>query len=333
VRLFARYLLRQCALLALLALSLAASLVFLLQLLRLGHHLAATFSAPLLVQALGLSLPTLCASCLPLSLAAALTVGLGRLAERGELEALLAAGAAPRQLAAPLLLLALFAAGLGALAARLEPAALSALGRLATASAAQAIWRGAPPRRFHELGGATVYFEARDGHGRELRLERLLLALDDPPLVAVARTARVTIDPAGAATLGLERGELHSLPPEPWRRVGFETATFSLDLRPSLAAELGFLAGLGGRSGWAERALRTAASSVTLALLALALALRPGPARLRRAGLGLALAAAYSLASWGAALGAGPAGALALDLVLGVSGWVLIGGRGRPATC
>jgi hypothetical protein len=344
MRLLTRYLLRQTAGVVILCLLLGAGLVYLLQLLRLGHHLAGALSAGLLARAFVLSLPTLLLGCLPLALAAALLFSLGRLSDRGELEAFAAAGASPLQIARPLLLLALCSAALAGALARVEPGAVALLSRLATGSAARALWLGAAPGRFHELAGATLHFEARrPGPGGELLLERLLLALDDRILV-VARAARIRIDESGRARVDLEAGELQSLPvagsagsgarpSTSLRRVQFESASLALDLRGELRAHLGFLGGLVGGGGWIARGVSAASSCLCLSILALAIGLRVPRRGLRRAGLGLAVTAGYAFASWGASVLGGLPGGLCLDGVLLTGGMVLLGGRERLATC
>jgi lipopolysaccharide export LptBFGC system permease protein LptF len=308
VRLLLRYLLGQLLGPLAVALLLLVGVIWLLQALRLGHHLlGAGLDVGLLARILLYSLPALALYALPFALTAAILFGLGRLAESNELLALRLAGASPRQIASPCALLCL-GASLGAAAlAWLEPPTLLRLQRLLAEGATRTLVQGAPLRRFHALGPATtLYAEGRDASGE---LRHLLLAESGGERVLLARSARVELDAARlTATLSLREGELQARNERGGlRRIQFQTLRLQLDLWPAIGPHLAFL---DQRATARAGRLLAPLSCLALGLLATALALRV-QRRLRLALVGLLAATAYQLALWGVqvvwpgALGAG----------------------------
>jgi len=173
MRIITRHLLAQLGAALLLGLLLLVGLVWALQALRLGHHLALG-GAPL-GRLLLWSAPTLLVFALPLALAAAVLLTFGRLAETNQLLALRAAGASPLQLATPALLLSVLAglaAGLTAL--ELEPPALRALRVTAGEVAARALHVEAARDRRGDRRSWRVRL------GRGAALARHHAALGDP---------------------------------------------------------------------------------------------------------------------------------------------------------
>jgi lipopolysaccharide export LptBFGC system permease protein LptF len=310
--LLSRYLLGQLLGPLAVALLLLVGVIWLLQALRLGHHLlGAGLDVGLLARVLLYSLPTLALFALPFALAAAVLFGLGRLAESHQLLALRLAGAAPRQIAGPCALLCLGAA-LGAVAvAALEPPALQRLQRSLAEGATRTLVRGAPLRRFHSLGPATtLYVEERDADGQ---LHNLLLAERGGERVLLARSASVELDRSRpAATLSLHEGEVQTRNERGGlRRIQFQTLRLQLDLGPAIGPHLAFV---GQRMTARAGRLLAPLSCLALGLLATALALRVQQ-RLRLALVGLLAATAFQLALWG--VGVVWPGALGAGLVAG----------------
>jgi lipopolysaccharide export LptBFGC system permease protein LptF len=305
--LLTRYLLARCAGPLLVALALFCGLIWLLQALRLGHHLlGAGLGAGVAGQALLYSLPTLVVFALPLALAAAILYASGHLAETGELRTLRARGASPLQLGVPgLLLTGACIVVVASLALFVEAPALGQLRRTLLESAARTLVLGSRPRCFHRLFDETVlYVDRRLGaaDARSARFGGLLLA--SGPRVLLAREADVSLERQGeVALLRLRDGEVQLLTRAGrLRRVRFGTLEQRLDLRRATRAHFGFLAELSGASA-CTRALNAAAACLALGLLATVLGPVRGGSRLRMALLGLAGVGLYQLGVWsGAAL-------------------------------
>jgi lipopolysaccharide export LptBFGC system permease protein LptF len=340
-RVIDRYLLAGMAGPSLVALCLIAGLVFALQLLRLGHHLAGAGAGALLVgRALLYSLPSLAVFTLPIALFAGILFSLGQRAEEGELTALRSFGASPLRLAAPAALLAV----VGALAAYLlgafvEPVAAARLRDELVRGAARALLLGAEAGRFHPLGGGAVLYAERRPRGdpRVALFEGFLLEAPRPSrALLLARRARLALEADGSARLGLEEGELQELTPEGGlRRVRFRALEDRLDVQAVLGRHLGFLGRVGSTADGvvvapSPHARQAALSCIALALLAAALGLlgeRGG--RLRRVLLGLLLLALYEggcvlLAEVSTVQGAVEGLAVVATCLAGVS---LLGGR------
>jgi lipopolysaccharide export system permease protein len=326
------YLLRRALGPTLVALALLCGLIFLLQALRLGHHLLGGGGAGLglLARVSLLSLPTLVVFCLPLSLAAGLLFSLGRLEETGQLLALRAAGASPLRLAAPHALLGLAAALTCLLVAALwEPAALRGLRELLGRRAAEVLVASTRPGRFQRLaGGGTLFVRQRlPAPGPGARFGGFLLARDRPrSTVLVAREATLSHAGRTRIRLQLKNGELQLRT----RRGGLRTVRFQslqsqLDLGPALDRHLGFLARMAAER---HRALTAPLSCLALALLATAVGLSRRRGRMQRALLGLAGVAGYQLSLWGVTLVLpGAAGAVLLaGLVAGGALLLLVRG-------
>jgi len=161
VRRLTRYQLTHLALSLPVAVLLLAGLIWILQVMRLGHHLMVTAdsdSVRLLGRLLLFSLPTLLSVALPLGLAAAVLHTLGQLAETGELEAMRTLGLSPLQLAIPSALITVVAACVALTAAHLEPPAMRALDRTVASAAVRSLVHGLRPGQFHQLPDDTVLF-------------------------------------------------------------------------------------------------------------------------------------------------------------------------------
>ena len=284
------------------ALLLFVGLIWVLHLLRLGHHLLGGPDLELaqVGRLLLYSLPSLLVFALPLALTAGLLFTLAQLAESGELTAMRAAGASPAQLARPGLLLTLLVVTcIFPIAAWLEGPALVRLQRSLAVGAARALVLGAKPGLFHALGGGTtLYLESRRATlPQGAVLQGVLLAEEDPPRVLLARTATLHLDgQAARLVLQLEQGELQQLNPEGGlRRVRFATLEHVVDLGRALEPHFGFL---GRRAHGPRRGASAAANGLALGLLATALGLGLRR-RLPMALLGILALLAYQLGSLG----------------------------------
>ncbi len=296
-----RYLLRQMLAPLVGALLLITGLIWILQALRLGHHLIG--AGPLaLGQILLYSLPFLLAFAFPLALAAAILLVLGRLKEGGELLALQAAGAAPLQLAAPALLLCLGGAiSVYLLAEWVQPKTLPHLGRLLSRSGTQTLLQRSEPGRFHRLLDNTTLFvqQRRPGPAGEVEISGLLLAQERPSLLLVARRARLS--PHGDLSLRLElwEGELQRQRAEGdtrgLQRLRFERMSLTLNLGAALQRHLGFIA----RLAEDRSPLTGPLSCLALGLLVSMIGLGRG-SRWRIAATGIAAVAAFQFGIWGA---------------------------------
>ena len=326
-----RYLLWRALGPTLVALLLLCGLIFVLQVMRLGHHvvgggLGAGFVAWLALY----SLPTLLIFALPLSLAAGLVFAMGRLADTGQLLALRLAGASPTRLTAAVAALSVGAAlATLLLAAHLEPAALTRLSLLLRRGAAHVLIHGPRPGRFLPLvEGTTLYVERRlpDRDGAA-RFSGFLLSREEGRFVVLARQASMTLAKNQAVVIHLRDGELQHKKARGLRRVRFNTLRFSLDLAPALRRHLGFLTRLAASQ---DRLLTAPLSCLALGLLLAALCLAgraPASASgLRLAARGLLAVALYQAAVWGVeAAWPGPAGmALLSAAVMAGSGVVLL---------
>lgn len=330
VGLLTRYLLTRLASPLPVALLLICGLLWLLQALRLGHHLVSAGLGPADVGwTLLYSLPALVVFALPLALAAAILHGTGRLAESNELTTLRARGASPLQLCLPAALLALgCAAAVALLALFVEAPALGRLRQGLLAGASRSLVLAPRPRRFHRIGpGATLFVDRvhppRAGLGR---FSGLLLALERPPgapAVLLARRASVALAPGGqVARLALEQGELQLLDAQGrLHRARFDRLEQRLDLGQALGPHVGFLAAL-QRDRW--RALTAPAACLALGLLTAAIGLQRG-SRMRIALWGLVGVGLYQLAA-GLAGQLGPPGwgaaAVSAAVALGSLGWI-----------
>jgi hypothetical protein len=326
LRILTRYLLARMAATTAVAVLLVAGLIWVLQLLRLGHHLlgGARLAGELLLH----SLPTLLVFGLPIGLAGAILHTLGQLAESGELDAMRAFGASPLRLGLPGLLLALVVAAAAGLLGLAEAPALARLERVLGQRAARALIHGAKAGRFHHLaGGTTFYARRRLGAGdRSVRFQGVLLAQEQPSTVMLAReaTLRLVGDSPDLA-LHLRAGELQQLNRRGGlRRVRFGELERTLDLRRGLAAHFGFL---GRRAADPQRVAAAMAHTLALGLLAtaLGLALR---SRLRLAAGGILAVAVHQIGCWGMQLvwQAGPL-ALSAAVALGGLAWLVRSSR------
>jgi hypothetical protein len=333
VRLVVRYQLIRLTSALSVALLLFAGLIWMLQLLRLGHHvLGSGLGLGLLGQLLLYSLPTLLVIALPLALAAAILFTLGRLEEGGELLALRSAGLSPLQLGLPPGILSLLAALLaGCLTTSVETPALLHLHRSLGQGAIQALVHGARPGRFQLLqDGTTLYME----HGAQAspagaRLTGLLLAQGEPPKVLVAHRATLgwnagpdprepECDRPGRVNLQLTRGEVQMLTEgDRLRRVRFDHMEQTLDLGGALSPHFAFL--LRRAATASSRSLTAPAACLSLGLLATVIGLGLSR-RLWMAVVGLTGVATMQLGWWSVeALYPGSRGALLL------SGAVILG--------
>jgi len=270
-----RHLLGQLLGVTLLGTLLLAALVFLLQALRLGHHLAASGAGlTLLGRALLLSAPSLLTFSLPLAAGGAVLLTWARLADTQQLTALEAAGASPLQLASPVLQLLLFVGlltlGLGRW---VEPACLERLQARLVREAGVALLAGLRPGQFLSLGPElTLHAEAREPGGArgELQIEGLFLAQRQPPQQLVARRARLHVANGADASLEIELddGELRAAGSRSLlEQVRFGHARLSFSLVAGLRPHLSFLERRAREAG--RRALVAAAGGVALGLLAL----------------------------------------------------------------
>jgi len=342
VGLLTRYLLARLAGPLPVALLLICALIWLLQALRLGHHLVGAGLGPAEVgRTLLYSLPALLVFALPLALAAAILHGTGRLAETNELSTLRARGASPLQLCLPAVFLALACAAVAALLALfVEAPALGRLRQGLLSGAARALVLAPEARRFHRIGKeATLYVDRarspQDGRGR---FGGLLLALEPArsdrspareaaPVVLLAREASVSLTRGGqVAKLVLKQGELQLLDAQGrLHRARFDRLEHRLELTRALGPHFAFLTAL-QRDRW--RALTAPAACLALGLLATAIGLGRG-SRLRLALLGLAGVGLYQLAvGLVGQLSTAPAGrawgavAVSAAVVLGSLGWI-----------
>lgn len=308
-----RYLLARMAATLVVAALLLAGLIWILQALRLGHHLlgGASSGAGLLLRLLLYSLPTLLLFVIPVALSAAILHSLDQLDATGELDAMRTAGASPLQLALPAGLLCLAAAAAALLAAGLEAPTLERLKATVRDAAARALVLGARPGRFHDLPGEGVLYARRRiaGDARQVRLEGVLLARGTD--LVVARSGSLQVG-GTRLTLRLADGELHlSGAHGRLSRVRFKTLEQSLDLGRALRPHFGFLDRRRRHSG------ATAATVLALGLLACAVALGRA-SRLRRAVAGLGLTVGYLVAALGLEQIAGVKGVLLLAAGVGV---------------
>jgi len=332
VGLLTRYLLARLASPLPVALLLICALLWLLQALRLGHHLVNAGLGPVDVgRTLLYSLPALVVFALPLALAAAILHGTGRLAEANELTTLRARGASPLQLCLPAVFLALACAAVAALLALfVEAPALGRLRQGLLSGAARALVLAPEARRFHRIGGGATLFvdrvqPPRQGQGRFFGL---LLALDrspGAPAVLLARRASVHLDPGQqVARLALEQGELQLLDAQGrLHRARFDLLEHRLDLGQALGPHFAFLGAL-QRDRW--RALTAPAACLALGLLSVAIGLGRG-SRMRIALVGLVLTGLYQLGvglvgQLGPPGGAWGAVAISAAVVLGSLGWI-----------
>jgi hypothetical protein len=273
ITLISRHLLGQLLGATLLGALLLCALVFLLQALRLGHHLAASGSsgAALLGRALLLSAPSLLTFSLPLAAAGAVLLVFARLADTQQLTALEAAGASPLQLASPvlqqLLLAALVTVGLGRW---VEPTCLERLQGRLVREAGLALLAGLRPGQFLALSPElTVHAEARASAAPgEVQIDRLFLAHGRPPQQLVARRARLHVGDGAVLEAELEDGELRAAGSDgPLEQVRFGRARLSFSLAEGLRPHLLFLEAR--RREAPQRAVRAAAGGLALGLLAL----------------------------------------------------------------
>lgn len=318
-----RYLLLRALGPTLVALLLLMGLVFMLQVMRLGHHvLGAGLGVGFLGRLLLFSLPTLLVFALPLALASGLADALGRLGQTNQLLALRLAGASPLQLAGGGVGLSLLAALALLVTAQLEPAALSQLSRALRQGASRVLLWGPRPGSFMTLTpGTTLYVQRRlPAPASQARFEGFLLARDGQGSVVLAARATLRLQKDGRTMLlQLEQGELQEKNRSGGlRRVRFSSLRWSLDLEPMLRRHLGFLTQLGARP---ERALLAPLSCLALGLLVTALGLgRFGGGRLRLAGAALLGVALFQAGSWGAELLLSPVWGSGL-----LSGGVMVG--------
>jgi len=289
VKLLDRYIVRQAVGPLLLAVILLCAVIWALQLLRLGHHLAGGGELfVLLGRAVPYSLPTLLVFVLPLASAAAVVYCLGRLTETRQLLAMQLAGVAPLQLVRPLLALVLLAGATAALASHLEPPALRALQRATLRHAGQALVEGLRPGRFRDLGGGTTIYVERRLPGTPPQFAGLLVGRDDGALLA--RRAKVRLVGEATIEIDLVQAEWHGRNAEGQPvRVRARRLRQRLDLGHALRPHFGFLA---RRATRGPRPLPPAVACVALGLIAALVALR-SRSRLQGAALAALAVALY----------------------------------------
>ena len=330
-----RYLLLRALGPILVALLLLCGLVFVLQIMRLGHHVVGAGLGAGFVGRLALySLPTLVVFALPLALAIGLVYALGRLADSGQLLALRLAGASPlRQAAAGCMLSVTAALVTLIVAVHLEPAALARLGLLLRQGAAHVLIHGPRPGRFLPLlEGTTLYVERRLPHGPgAARFAGFLLSRQEGRFVVLARQASMSLASEQAVVLELSDGEFQQIKKDGGlRRVRFSSLRFALDLSPALRRHLGFLTQLARRQ---DRLLTAPLACLALGLLLTAVGLgRQGLASmegLRLAARGVLAVSLYQASLWGVEMvWPGPWGAATLSGVV-LAGSLLWLVRGR----
>jgi hypothetical protein len=246
VRIISRHLLGQLLGVTLLGALLLAALVFLLQALRLGHHLAGSGAGlSLLGRALLLSGPSLLGFALPLAAGGAVLLVFARLADTRQLLALRAAGASPLQLAAPVLELLLLVGALVLLLGRtVEPAALGRLQGLLAREASVALLGGLQPGRFQALSPELSLFAEERQPGPapgEIRVRGLFLSRQSPDQQLLAAEARLRSGPQASLEVELHRGELRSLGGGSRVQIRFGKAHLCFALWEGLRPHLGFL--------------------------------------------------------------------------------------------
>ncbi len=320
ISIFTRYLLLRILPPVLVALLLMCGLVFLLQIMRLGHHVVGAGLGPGFVGRLALySLPTLLVFALPLALASGLVYALGRLAETNQLLALRLAGASPLGCASAGVMLSTAAAlATLALAVYAEPAALANLGLLLRQGAAHVLIHGPRPGRFLPLTeGTTLYVEHKlpDQQGAA-RFSGFMLSSQQGRRVVFARQASMSLARGQAVVLRLRDGEIQQKKKDGGlRRVRFTSLRFSLDLSPALRRHLGFLTRLAARH---DRLITAPLACLALGLLICAMALggrgRSNRAGLRLAAWGILAVGLYHAGLWGLeVVWPGPLGAAVLS--------------------
>lgn len=324
----------------LVALVFLCGLIFVLQIMRLGHHVVGAGLGAGFVGRLALySLPTLTVFVLPLALATGLLYALGRLADSSQLLALRLAGASPLRLAAAGGMLSVTAALVTLVtAAYAEPAALARLSLLLRQGAAHVLIHGPRPGRFLPLlEGATLYVERRlpDRMGAA-HFTGFLLAREEGSLLVFARQASMRLTRHSAVVVDLRDGELQEKKKDGGlRRVRFNSLRFSLDLSPTLRRHLGFLSQLAGRR---DRLHAAPLACLALGLLVLALGLgslgQGKMAGLRLGATGVLAVGLYHGGVWGVEiLWPGPLGAALFSsaVVVGSLVSLYVGNRPKPA--
>ncbi|MBI5488078.1 MAG: LptF/LptG family permease [Deltaproteobacteria bacterium] len=185
--------------------------------------LTSTTPGALAAQVVLLPLVPIVSFVLPVALAAGILVAGRRLRAEGTLDALAAAGIAPRRICRPFLALVLFAAAAGGAAALVgEPLALGALRDAAPALAAATFAGRAVPGSFAPAGpGADVYVE---GRARDAWRNALLVRRGAPGEVTelAARDLRLADAPGGGMALELRDGTMRAA-----TRDGVVTASFA----------------------------------------------------------------------------------------------------------
>ena len=171
----------------------------------------------------------------PIAFLLAVLLGLGRLAEDGELRAMAALGVAPRVLVAgPLLLALALSAVIGALAFTAQPWGLKAVRAAATELIKRNLVGDVRPGVFHEeVADFTLYAEGVDGR----RWDKVMVFDGrDPaaPLLVLAQAGEVKPGSADDETVELElqNGEVHraSAASDEYAVAGFEKAALALQV-------------------------------------------------------------------------------------------------------
>lgn len=172
--------------------------------------------------------PHFLAQAAPIAFLLALLIGLGRMAEDGELVALQALGVRPsRLLWGPFLLSLLVCAGMLLLAFTAQPWGLKGVRRLGDEIVGRNLVNDVKPRRFHEqLPGMVLYAEdvAPGGAWKNVLVEDG--RNPQSPMLLLARGARVEADAAlEAVSFQLEHGEAHQLAHQGggYSRLAFES--------------------------------------------------------------------------------------------------------------
>lgn len=204
----------------------------------LDELLGAGFAAGDLLAILRVLATMLLLYALPVSFLFGVLLAIGRMAGDVEIVALRACGVGVRELARPIAVLSLLIAGLTlVLALDVEPAARREMRALVASLLARGA--GLEPGRFQRFGEVLVYVDGRGGE----RLHGIVVSdRRDPerPLIVFASEGRLAVDPSGALTLALERGDIHldaaGRQGEREVRISFERFDYALELAELLGA-------------------------------------------------------------------------------------------------
>lgn len=324
-----RYIARQVAISAALALSLIGSFVFALQAMRLGHHLVGSgLGVRGLLLCVLYALPTMTVFALPFATVGAIVLVYARLHAGGEIEAMAACGATPRYLArGPVLVVALSAVAAFFASAHLEGPALERLQRLLSSAVSRAAISRIPGGVFHRLDSKTTLRvrRAETAPGGGASLSRVFV-VQDPDRLLLAASGSIQLKGQGHVLLELRDGEAHqSMGDQGVLRARFRRLLIPLALGERFERHFGFVA---------DAATRTTPIAVAATCLALGLSALAIVGWLARPSLCLAGAAALvgvhqSMLWCGQTLFGGHGPAIWLNCVLALGAAMLIVARGR----